>query len=79
MPQIASPRARRTRRVNELVQLGGHGIGGLPGERLMRRLGMLTSDDTILRQIKQHAAQTAKTRIRVLQDCRRYMARGGRR
>ncbi|MQW15686.1 ISL3 family transposase [Sinorhizobium meliloti] len=57
LPTIASPYARRTRRVSEIVGLLGHSAGGRPGERLMRRLGMPVSDDTILRQLKRDAAR----------------------
>ncbi len=56
LPTMASPYARRTRRVAEIVGLLGHSPGGRPGERLMRRLGMPVSDDTILRQLKRDAA-----------------------
>lgn len=56
LPTIASPYARRTRRVAEIVGLLGHSTGGRPGERLMGRLGMPVSDDTILRQLKRDAA-----------------------
>ena len=49
LPAIARPHARRTCRVADIVQLLGHAMGGLPGERLMNRLGMPVSDDTILR------------------------------
>ncbi|WP_322883392.1 ISL3 family transposase (plasmid) [Sinorhizobium medicae] len=56
LPTIASPYARRTRRVSGIVGLLGHSAGGRPGERLMRRLGMPVSDDTILRQLKRDAA-----------------------
>ena len=55
LPTIASPYARRTRRVAEIVGLLGHSMGGRPGERLMGRLGMPVSDDTILRQLKRDA------------------------
>ena len=34
----------------------GHSTGGRPGERLMQRLDMPVSDDTILRQLKRGAA-----------------------
>jgi hypothetical protein len=34
----------------------GHGTGGRPGGRLMKRLGLPVSDDTILRQLKKHVA-----------------------
>ncbi|NGO54784.1 ISL3 family transposase [Mesorhizobium camelthorni] len=56
LPTIASPYARRTKRVAEIVGLLGHSTGGRPGERLMGRLGMPVSDDTILRQLKRDAA-----------------------
>lgn len=56
MPDIAAPLARRTCRVIELMRAIGHSTGGRPGERLMQRLGLPTSDDTILRHLKRHAA-----------------------
>jgi transposase len=66
LPEITSPHARRTCRVAEIVQLLGHGVGGLPGERLMNRLGMPVSDDTILRLLKLRAsARGAITTLRV--------------
>jgi transposase len=66
LPEIVSPHARRTQRIAELVHLFGHGTGGRPGERLMKRLGMPVSDDTILRQLKrQVAGLRAKTTVRV--------------
>jgi transposase len=66
LPEIVSPHARRTRRIAEIVHLFGHGTGGRPGERLMKRLGMPVSDDTILRQLKrQVAARGAPTTVRV--------------
>ncbi len=58
---IAAPYARRTGRVEELVKLLGHAAGGLPAERLMERLGMPVSDDTILRHLKRRAAILTST------------------
>lgn len=55
LPTVADPYARRTRRVGEIVGLLGHSAGGRPGERLMQRLGMPVSDNTILRQLKRDA------------------------
>ena len=52
LPEVAAPRARRTERVTEIIYLLGHGVGGRPGERLIKRIGMRTSDDTILRCLK---------------------------
>jgi zinc-finger of transposase IS204/IS1001/IS1096/IS1165 len=62
LPDIVCPHARRTQRIAELVHLFGHGTGGRPGERLMKRLGMPVSDDTILRHLKRQVARLhAKT------------------
>jgi len=36
----------------DIVRLVGHGMGGRPAEKLMARLGMPISDDTILRHVK---------------------------
>jgi hypothetical protein len=66
LPDIAVPLARRTARVAELVHLFGHGGGGRPGERLMKRIGMPTSDDTILRHLKRWAkTHSIKSPVRV--------------
>src|SRR5208283_3550536 len=66
LPEIVCPHARRTQRIAELVHLIGHGTGGRPGERLMKRLGMPVSDDTILRHLKRQVARLrGKTTVRV--------------
>ncbi|MCZ4292376.1 ISL3 family transposase, partial [Hoeflea alexandrii] len=67
LPTVASQHARRTTRVAEIVGLLGHNMGGRPGERLMQRLGMPVSDDTILRQLKRDAAVApCASKIRVV-------------
>ncbi|OYX68329.1 MAG: transposase, partial [Rhizobiales bacterium 35-66-30] len=67
LPTVAAPYARRTRRVGEIVGLLGHSAGGRPGERLMQRLGMPVSDDTILRQLKRDAGVAQRnSEIRVV-------------
>jgi Transposase/zinc-finger of transposase IS204/IS1001/IS1096/IS1165 len=55
VPSLAAPFARRTARLAGIVRLLGHGAGGRPSERLMRRLGMPVSDTTILAGLKEHA------------------------
>jgi transposase len=66
LPEITSRHARRTCRAADIVRLLGHGVGGLPGERLMNRLGMPVSDDTILRLLKLQASKRgATTTVRV--------------
>ena len=65
LAEVVCPHARRTQRIAELVHLFGHGTGGRPGERLMKRLGMSVSDDTILRHLKRQVARVcAKTTVR---------------
>jgi hypothetical protein len=39
-----------------MVEMVGYSLGGRPAERLMDRLGVTISDDTILRQIKMRAS-----------------------
>ena len=39
-------------RLCEIVGLVGYALGGLPGERLLDRLGIKSSDDTVLRRVK---------------------------
>lgn len=66
LPEVAASRARRTDRAAELVYLFGHGVGGRPGERLIKRMGMPTSDDTILRCVKRRVKERSsegKTRV----------------
>ncbi len=66
IPRIARPFARRTRRVSELAHLVGYAAGGRPAERLITRLGLPQSDDTILRQLKRHQAERGEaTPVRV--------------
>ena len=57
--------ARRTRRVNELARVLGHATGGLAAERLLFRLGIPQSDDTVLRTVKRDAANRRKPALRV--------------
>ena len=57
---IARPFARRTSRVGEIVSHLGHATGGRPAERLLHRLGLGVSDDTVLRQLKKCAQGTAE-------------------
>lgn len=65
LPGVAARHARRTLRVGRLLQLFAHGAGGKPGERLINRLGMPASDDTLLRQLKRGATRRIND-VRVL-------------
>src|SRR5215472_2425749 len=46
LPEVAAPRARETVRLCEVIGLVGYALGGLPGSRILSRLGMPRSDDT---------------------------------
>ena len=65
LPGVAVRHARRTLRVGRLLQLFAHGAGGKPSERLVNRLGMPASDDTLLRQLKRGATRRTND-VRVL-------------
>jgi transposase len=43
---------RQTSRLAEIVRAVGYAAGGLPGARLLARLAIRTSDDTVLRRVK---------------------------
>ena len=48
---LARPFAHRTSRVALISSHLGHAAGGRPAERLLHRLGIRVSDDTVLRQL----------------------------
>ena len=48
----ARPSARRSERLREIQRHLGLALGGEPGERLSRRLGMATSADTLVRLVR---------------------------
>ena len=53
----AFPFARKTQRVADLVRLFGHAAGGRTSEKLLARLSLPVSDNSILRQLKRHASE----------------------
>ena len=53
LPGIVSPHARRTDRLSGVIRFVGYSAGGLPGSRLLDRLAIQVSDDTVLRAVKQ--------------------------
>jgi transposase len=57
LPGVAERHARRTGRMADIVHLLGHGTGGRPAERILQRLGMPVSDDTVLRVVQRRATQ----------------------
>jgi transposase len=66
LPAVADPKARQTTRLCEIVSLVGYALGGLPGERLLKRLGIKSSDDTVLRRVKARGRRASQPPVRVL-------------
>ena len=66
LPDIAAERARETKRLTEIVGLVGYALGGLPGERLLDRLGIKSSDDTVLRRVKARRHGAVQPSVHVL-------------
>jgi transposase len=52
LPSVARVYGRQTERASEIVRLIGYMAGGLPGRRLLDRLCIPTSDDTVLRRVR---------------------------
>ena len=64
---VCAPHARQTKRSDEIIAVVGRALGGRPGQRLMGRLGMPFSADTLIRRVKGAARWSALLRvIRVL-------------
>jgi len=57
LPKIARPHGRQTDRTAEIVRLIGYVAGGRPGQRLLARLSIATSEDTVMRRVRQMASQ----------------------
>ena len=51
-PNVADAYARQTDRLKEIIRCVGFVSGGLPGSRLLARLAIVVSDDTVLRFVK---------------------------
>ena len=66
LPGVAAPKARETDRRCEVLRLIGYALGGLPGSRLLERLGMTASRDTVLRRVKTVSRRKNDAKIRVL-------------
>ena len=61
LPTVAAPWARRTTRLAQLLLAFGMPLGGEAGARLVARLGLRTSPDTLLRLVQTAPAPDAST------------------
>lgn len=55
VPGVARPYGRRTERLATVVGAVGHVAGGLPGSRLLERLAIRLSDDSVRREVVRRA------------------------
>jgi transposase len=62
---LAPLRARETSRRRQTVRLVGYALGGGPGSRLLHRLGLAASTDTVLRRLLRGTAPVSD-KVRVL-------------
>jgi hypothetical protein len=51
-PRSSPPYARKTVRLNDVIELVGFALGGEAGERLAKRLGLWASPSTLLQHLR---------------------------
>ena len=69
LPEVASPYARRTSRLDEALRLNGILVGGEAGAEVAGNLGVRISPDTVLRRIRTtDMATTATPRVLGIDD-----------
>jgi len=61
LDSLAAPNQRRTQRLNESLRSLGYALGGAAAARLAARLGMGTSDDTMLRELRRAGCPALQT------------------
>lgn len=66
IPEVARSHVRWTTRVGEIIRLIGYTAGGLPGSRILNRLAIPISDDTVTRFVKVSSDGSASDPIRHL-------------
>jgi transposase len=50
--KVCAPHARQTKRTDEIIAVVGRALGGRPGQRLMSKLGIPLSAETLIRRVK---------------------------
>lgn len=59
LPDLVAPYARRTTQLADWLRAVGFAVGGAAGGRLLQALGLVTSGDTLLRQVRRTPVPTA--------------------
>jgi len=69
LPTVVAPHGQRTQRLATIIRLFGVAVGGAPGARLLRELGIVVSGDTLRRAVGAAALPaTAPTRVLGVDD-----------
>jgi transposase len=63
LPGVAPAHARQTTRTSEIIRLVGYLAGGRAGHRLLVRLAITSSEDTVLRRVKRPPAQIGELAV----------------
>ncbi len=66
VPDVVRCYARRTDRLHEIVRAVGYAAGGLPGSRLLHRLAIPISDDSVLRAVSRRCTVASSEPVRHL-------------
>lgn len=66
LQNVAVAYARQTDRLKEIIRCVGFVTGGLPGSRLLARLAIVVSDDTVLRLVKLPSPDSSECPVRSL-------------
>src|SRR5712692_2493156 len=61
LPGVVAPSARRTTRLTDLLTLIGFALGGEAGNRLVERMGLETTPETLLRLIRTQTERQVPT------------------
>src|SRR5271167_2159173 len=61
--KVCAPHARQTKRSDEIIAVVGRALAGRPGQRLMSRLGIPLSADTLIRRVKGAARLPALSQV----------------
>jgi len=66
LPGLACPHAHQSDAIADVLAVMGHGAGGETFRRLLARLGIVVSGDTVLRHLKRRAQRKRRRNLRVV-------------
>src|SRR5579863_2113125 len=63
LPGLAAPHAHQSDAIADILAVMGHGAGGEASRRLLARLGVVVSGDTVLRHLKRRAQRAVRSEV----------------